>query len=489
MRVPVFTMRAAISICLVSLMLAPLPAMAALTATDAARLDQFEKSIFGSARTTLSEDTRLRAIETNLFGKAKTGAAKGRLDAIAKIMSGTNKPEYLPPLAAQMDPAGFSKPAPVTTRGGNDDYDRDLTANAGGISDYSPGPAPQRQYQTDADPSARVKQLLRDALQKHSQGDRQGAQRIFKQVLTIDPQNADANFNLGAMAEDAGDLQGAKRYYSAAAAANPSDADVRDALASIDQRVQQQEQARQTAAQVEKKTQLRQVAQDAAAAYKAGKYDQAISLLERIDREAPGDANVKYGLGQAYRGKGDFNRARANLQAAASLDGSNPLYRSTLAELDRQQQQVASNNNSNSGLPAGMRDYGSDASMPQIANDYSQPGYQPQQPAGQITPFSDADNGRLYGHATDSNGRGMSLGGLGGIGSALGGFGIGSMMNRNVAYGGSRGTRLMRGAVTGGLTGAAIGALTSMGRGTGSMKSGAMKGALYGGLFGLLSGF
>jgi tetratricopeptide (TPR) repeat protein len=384
---------------------------------------------------------------------------------------------YLPPMAPQMDRSIFPQQQEVARN-----VDDDLPS--------------QRPYQTDPEPVDRVKRLLRDALQKHNAGDRNGAKHIFRQVLSIDPRNSDANFNLGAMAEDDGDLSTAANYYKAASLANPNDADVKDALAAVQGKIRQEQEQRAAAMQVEKKNQLRSVAQDAAAAYKAGQYDKAIALLERIDREAPGDANVKYGLGQAYRGKGDMSRARANLSAAASLDPSNSLYRNTLTEVDRQQQQqVASRQQPQSGpgglqydeLPPGARDYGSN-SMPPVANDFQQ--------AGQITPFSNNDpTGMLYGRANDYGRGGLMSGmGMGGIGPALGmgglAAGLGNIVNGGRTYSSAgRGTRMMRNAAMGGLSGAAVGALTSIGRGSAGMKSGAMRGALYGGLFGLLTGF
>lgn len=470
MREPIFSLKAAVSMCLVSMLLMPLPSLAALAAADAARLDSYEKSVFGSVRKSLTEESRLRALETNLFGQIKSGAAKGRLDSIAKMVAPSTKsstPQYLPPLAAQMDSSAFAKePAPVAVDNSHDD-------------DAAPAPVARK-----AEPTDRVKDLLRQALVKHNQGDRAGAQNTFKQVLSIDPRNSDANFNLGAMAEDAGDLQAAQRFYRTAAGSNPSDNEIQDALASVDGKLQQQHQERETASQLAKKGQLRQLAQEAAGAYKAGKYDQAISLLERIDREAPGDANVKYGLGQAYRGKGDMQRANANLRAAASIDPNNQLYRTTLAELDRQQQQQVAQqsqpaNSFDDNTPSTGRDYGR---MPPVAD----------LPPGQLTPFSNNDD-RLYGQVYDGMNRGT---GLGGIGSALGfgtlGGGLGGMMrggNASVSRA-PLGSRLVRGAVQGSLAGAAAGAVGSMiGGGGRGLKSGAMRGAMYGGLFGLLSSF
>lgn len=390
----------------------------------------------------------------------------------------SSKPEYLPPLPAALDPSGFApapKPAPQAVSP---------------ATNYTDEPA-------DAVSSApdRTKDLLRQALDAHNQNDIAGAERIFKQVLAIDPRNADANFNLGAMYEDKGDLNGALRFYKSAAAASPSDKDIQDALNGVNDKIRQQRVAQDTQSQVEHKLQLKQIAQDAAAAYKAGKYDQAIQSLNRIAADEPNDPNVQYGLGQAYRGKGDVNRARQYLNKAIALDPNNGLYRSTLSDLshDSQRPQVAHNNdgpapapdynnrgyNNNGNADQGLKDYGN---TPQVADN--------QGPAGSLTPFDnsgDQGGGRLYGHAYGSGG-----GGLGGLGSlfGLGGLGAGvGMMGGGVPhYYGGTGNRLVRRAAMGSLSGAAVGALTNM-HGVGGLKAGAIRGALYGGLFGLMSGF
>ena len=390
-----------------------------------------------------------------------------------------NKPQYLPPLPAALDPSGFApapKPAPQAVSPS---------------TNYTDEPA-------DAVSSApdRTKDLLRQALEAHNQNDTAAAERIFKQVLAIDPQNADANFNLGAMYEDKGDLNGALRFYKAASAVSPSDKDIQDALNGVSDKIRQQRVAQDTQAQVDHKLQLKRIAQDAAAAYKAGKYDQAIQSLNRIAAEEPNDPNVQYGLGQAYRGKGDVNRAKQYLNRAISLDPNNGLYKSTMNDLshDTQRPQVANggpaaapdysnrgydSNNNNNSQDSGLKDYGN---PPQVADN--------QGPAGQLTPFDNSGDqgGRpLYGHAYGSGG-----GGLGGLGSLIGlgglGAGMGMMGNGGMSHYGGTGNRLIRRAAMGSLSGAAVGALTNM-HGAGGLKAGAIRGALYGGLFGLMSGF
>lgn len=412
------------------------------------------------------------------------------------------KPQYMPPEAPHLDASGFQqKPASSYQSSQSGSYANDYTSDA-----KLPAPAAD----TTGD---RVKDLLHQALERHNQGDLGGAQRLFQQVLTMQPNNSDANFNLGAMAEDRGDLSGALSYYQNAGRANPADADVRDAISSVQDKMKQQQATQQLA----QKQQLRGVAQDAATAYKAGHYDQSISDLQQIVQKTPDDASAYFGLGQAYRGKGDNQQARFYLGRAVALAPGNQLYQSTLNDLDRAApQQTAQGTSGAFGNQGGLRhghgnrggnDYG-DLSSDQSASgsgrsdqgqglqNYSDSGpNMASNPGsdGQITPFTSQGSGALYGHeAANSNYAPMGMGG-GGLGSMLGmgllGGGISRMGGGGYGYGNAypgRG-RLVRNAVAGSLAGAAIGALANM-HGAGGARAGAMHGAVTGGIMGLITG-
>lgn len=399
--------------------------------------------------------------------KAPSGTVRASLSLSLVVMlmapagamaAATTTEKYLPPMAGQLDRSAFAnsdvKPAPA--RANNN--------------------APMIAAEED-EPVDRTKDLLKQALAKHGQGDMRGAEGIFKQVLAIDSRNVDANFNLGAIAEDRGDLQAASRYYGIAAASNPGDTDLSDALNSVQDKMRQQTVAKQNQEQLARKQELKKIASDAAAAYKAGKYDQAVAGLERVAAAEPNDANVQFALGQALRGKGDANRAQQHLNKAVALAPDNQLYRNAINELGKEGQQMAQQNNQPQAPAA--PDYGSYDNGSAVANDPT--------PPGQLTPFAGNEQ-PLYGHAYDSTsgGRGMGIGSAMGLGGMA--AGVGSLFGGR--GGGVSGTRLVRNAAMGGIAGAAMGAITSgISGGRGNVKSGAMRGALYGGLMGLMTGF
>lgn len=234
--------------------------------------------------------------------------------ALVPAAGAADKPQYMPPIAPTLDSS--------TNR-----------------------PAPSAAAAADADSSLdqQIKGLLRQALEKHGQGDMAGAEKLFKQVLSLDPNNGDANYNLGAMAEERHDLQGALQYYRAAAHANPQDSDIHNALESVRDQLKQQQAGTQTAQELQHKQQLRKLGEDAAAAYKAGRFDQAITALQTIEAEQPNDPNVEFALGQAFHGKGDDVHAREFLARAVSLAPGNQLYAASLKDIDQQAQKQTGN--------------------------------------------------------------------------------------------------------------------------------------------------
>lgn len=312
------------------------------------------------------------------------------------------------------------------------------------------------------EPKSPAADLLQNAMDKYSSGDIVSAEKLFKRVLTIDKNNADAYFNLGVLYEGKGDLQLALDNYTRAQALNPSDSELRDTVASLRNKVAQDrtakvaeaKKAEQATQAAQKRDDLRQMVASASADYKSGNFSEAVRKLEKVSADAPSDPDVQYALGQAYKAKGDTNKARTAFGRAMSIDPSSQLYRDALGDLNN----IASAPQSpvTPMTPSAPMDNQDDGA-----------------PAGQITPFSGGSGG--YGESFGSNGGG-------------GGRGIGRFFDGGVttSYGSSGGSRLKRAAV-GGAMGAAAGALFAAST-RGGMKRGAVQGAILGGMLGYFSG-
>lgn len=467
------------------------PAYAAVSATSAvaagsesAKLDSYERTVFGETKQGQSTGDRIKALEVNLFGKTKSGSITERLTSISQALGGSGSNLLLPALAPQLD---TSEVAPK-----------------------SPAAAPSVAYGNDVDEAPdRAKTELHKAMELYSQGNIAQAEQSFRRVLTMDKNNGDAYYNLGVIAEGKNDLQGALRNYQAASNANPADVDFRSAMNAVQGKLsqaaeaqrrerEQQEIAAKQAADEQKAQTLKQYTSSASAAFKAGNYDKAIADLQYVARQAPSDPDVQFALAQAYRGKGNLNDARTAIGRAITLSPNNQMYRTTQSQLEQQVAQAASRANS-AGSPAPAPSYGRGNSDNSTAysgsqsqsNDYasSGPGGQivgfapdntktASNDGAQITPFDDSGSNSRY---PSSRGFGGGLGGLG-----LGGLSGGVMGYGAGGYGG--GSRMRRAAI-GGLSGAAMGAVMSgMMSSRGSRGKAAMKGAMIGGALGLITG-
>jgi tetratricopeptide (TPR) repeat protein len=370
--------------------------------------------------------------------------------------SGKQQSLLLPPLAPKLDLSGAAdgpKSAPASYQAYNE-------------SDEAP---------PVADPA---KEMLKKAMQLYAAGDMTLAENAFRKVIAIDSKNADAYYNLGVIQESRGDLEAALDSYKSASRINPSDNDLRSAVAGVQSKLNdkmaQEQQARQQQVQAAKEEQdrqmrdsLKQQVADAAQAYKSGNYDKAISNLQSVAGKAPDDADVQFALAQAYRGKGNFQSARQALNKALSIDPNNSNYKASLSDVNREiasgaqprkAPSIAPTNSYQDGIP-----YQDSAPAGQLTGFSSgnrggdqQTAYADDSaPAGQLTPFADSQNSQAQrGFASDY-----------------------------VRYNGTS-TRLKRAAI-GGLTGAAMGMAFS---GFGGGRHSLMKGALVGGGLGLLLG-
>lgn len=434
------------------------PSLAQTNVSIFQKLAEYEQILFGKQESKLSIEKRLQNLEKVLFGKSSDESTAARIGAIEKVMSGKGGSEYLPPVAPQMDRSEFA-PEPKQAP------DKALANDAG---EQTPLPASSQE---------RVKGLLRQAMQSYSQGKTTEAERLYQKVLASDFRNVDANYNLGAIAENRGDLQAAGRYYETALKGNPSDLEIQDAFNAVQNKLKTTtakapspdlplDGAPATAGE-------KVIAQEAAEAYKRGNFDDAIEKLSYLAKKNPFDANTQFALGQAYRGKGKNSQAARHLRSAATLNPKNDLYVKTLndlqSQMDEQEGAIASNNQR-----SGSQD-------------------------NEVLPFSGLpDSNSVSSNASNlaaveeylrrNTGGGVMIGSVTSYGNPGGAFWGSSMSGGFPAVLGTApgGTRLRR-AVSSSLTGAAIGAMSNRGN-PGGMSRGAMRGAMYGGLFGLMLG-
>ncbi len=445
---------------------------------DEARLERIENALLDRTQKGMSETERLSKLETRVFGAARTGSVSERLASLDAAVSNARNAYSLlaPPIAPRMDTSEWSK-----------------------VEEPKPQALSNYDNPDSATPNDAATAMLKRATEKYSSGDTAEAERMFKKVLTLDSRNADAHYNLGAIAEARGDTAVALNEYRTASQINPNDQDLKDAVVQIERkqasdRAAQAEQQRQKDDQqreASRRDNLKSLVAQASTAYKNGQFDTAVNQLETVVKQAPNDPDVRFALAQAYKAKGDLTKARLNLNQALAAQPNNKLYRDALSDLD---QRLANNSGSSSGSSGGSNRGSNRGSRYDSAQSDDGPGYAPpprkKSPSDYYATAGSNDSNSGYGN-TASAGEGdiqpfaPSPGFSGGTSSSrrFDGGGISGIFGG----GGGGASRLVKRAAIGSLTGAAMGAMWSHSV-HGGMKSGMLRGALMGGMMGILTG-
>jgi tetratricopeptide (TPR) repeat protein len=416
---------------------------------DLTKLAGLETVIYGSDHKSLPNEKRVDSLEKILFGKSKDGPLHPRIYAIAAALNGKNENDLQPPIAPELDRGDTFKgnlPPIAPESNGQDDYNV-----------QTPSEAKQD----------RVQSLLQQALQFYGQGQTNQAEALFKNVLTLDNRNTDANFNLGAIAES-----------------NPNDQDIKSAVESMQSKIASgakgiskntsQNKTKLSGQQID---QLRSRVNQASSDYEKGNYDNAITNLEAVLAQAPDQADVYFALGQAYKAKGQNQDAINAFSQALKLSPNNQQYSEALAELNNSQK------NSNSVAHHGTDTFSSnnpDLSQNKSGQTTAYQNNNSNTPDGQITPFSDQGSNNLGWQPASSNRsyNGSTYMPATTTSSYMPGYTYSNYIPYNMAYS-------MQRAAIGGLAGAAIG---SMFAGRGYRMRGAMTGGMIGGMMGSMGG-
>lgn len=158
------------------------------------------------------------------------------------------------------------------------------------------------------------------------------AEKLFKRVLQLTPKNADAKYNLGAIAEWHGDLNTAMSYYKEALALKPTDREFQKAISDVQLKMQIDTQAKEN----KRQENLVEAGQRAKTAFANGDYYEAARQLNQLVRVFPNESKVHFALGQSLRALKVFEWSSYHLKMAIYLDPTDETYRKALVELDQE---------------------------------------------------------------------------------------------------------------------------------------------------------
>jgi hypothetical protein len=207
----------------------------------AGQISQSETLMFGHPSTGTSAQARVEALETNIFGQPGSGSLNDRLKKINQALGLTGSVGAAPTAAVSSahKPASTGTAAPVKNKTKTPINLQPMTAKTD-----MPVVAPDRNGAADpalppVAPKAVMspKQLLQLGAKRFTEGNYAESDSLFRQVLVHDPNNVDALYNLGALAERRGDLGSALNLYRTALTLKPADADLKQAVASVQQQM------------------------------------------------------------------------------------------------------------------------------------------------------------------------------------------------------------------------------------------------------------
>jgi tetratricopeptide (TPR) repeat protein len=263
---------------------------------------------------------RLGRIEKKIFGEAIEGSDDSRLARLDELLK--NK------LAEE------AKTKPIEQPG---------TAGGGGGGGTPTAISPAKKQEEDMErarlsiQAARdeeIAQLLAAGVELYRKKRGMEAQSKFEQVLRLDPNNAQAHFNLGIIEETMGNFVEALGSYKAAARREPDNPEYTEAVAAIEKKAAAQ------ANSLGKRADLRALAEQANAAWKRGEYLSALDLYMQLDQKEPNRALVKYNIGSIYLMLKEAENALQYYEQAAKLGPGEEKYQKAYSELARDLKKV-----------------------------------------------------------------------------------------------------------------------------------------------------
>jgi tetratricopeptide (TPR) repeat protein len=186
-----------------------------LNQADLQLLNSLEDRFWSNKQQTLATEKRIEELELFVFGEIKTGTLKERITVLRKATGETQ---------TTMNSQAETKPDPkLLNRTGQSSIEN----------------ATVMTYKKNDLETNKADDLLEESMRLFGKGELSEAEALLETVLVLNKHDADAYYNLGAIAEAKADLDSAIRYYQSALKERPDDKEVQEALSSVNQRKMQ----------------------------------------------------------------------------------------------------------------------------------------------------------------------------------------------------------------------------------------------------------
>jgi tetratricopeptide (TPR) repeat protein len=178
------------------------------------------------------------------------------------------------------------------------------------------------------------------AVKEYAAGHLPQAEKLFQKTIELDPDNADAHFNLGAIKEWRNDWNAALSEYRAAHRAKPDDKEIADAVRAVEYKIRNRPAIEARMTKAKKEQEIAEHSRMAKEAFAAQNYADAVTHLQFLSENMPDDPKIQFALGQSLRALRNYDWAAYRLKMAIFLDPDNDLYRKTLVDLDKEMMDV-----------------------------------------------------------------------------------------------------------------------------------------------------
>lgn len=315
----------------------------AVSREEETKLTNIEKHLFFKTYTQEPIETRIGRVEKRFFGEAaKEGSVDQRLQKVFEAAGpqidadGTTSGGLMTQPEKPVEPPASNEPAKTggkrstknqtqreatpTTKTTSEPITPDVNATAEDAWDAATKNALAARDEE-------INKLLAEAVKFWKKRNAEDASAKFNQVVRLDPQNAEAYFSLGVIAEAKGELKEASALYFKAHDINPDRMDYKDAIQTLNEKLEKK--------QVVDKAQgaIDQEAGEAADAFKRKEYITALELYKRLEGKFPKKAVYKYNIGTIYLMQKSPIQALEYYEKAHKTDPKEPRYETAYAKL------------------------------------------------------------------------------------------------------------------------------------------------------------
>lgn len=307
----------------------------AISKDQESKLTNIEKHLFFKAYSAEPLETRIGRVEKRFFGEPSSeGTIDERLQKVFEAAGpqigadGSATGGQMTQPVKPVEPKESGEPA-KNAKGSNKTSEatrtaQPITPSANDTAEDAWDAATKNALQARDE---EINKLLAEAVKFWKKKNAEDATAKFNQVVRLDPQNAEAYFSLGVIAEAKGKLKEASALYFKAHDINPDRMDYKDAISTLNEKLAKKLVTDKAQGEID------QQAAEAADAFKRKEYITALELYKRLEEKFPKKAVYQYNIGTIYLMQKSPIQALEYYEKAHKTDPKEPRYETAYTKL------------------------------------------------------------------------------------------------------------------------------------------------------------